>query len=95
MDETDLGQAAFAERIGVSRSALSNWLSEARPELPAEEAMIAICERFPEYGLTLDWLYRGVADAVPMRVAIRLTARLHEMDPDQAGASVLERAAPA
>lgn len=92
--ELDLTQEEMAALAGVSRQSWSHYVGETSAAMPAEEAMIALCEGVPQYGLTLDWIYRGVTDCMPTRAAIRLTARLHGLDPDQAGAKVLELAAP-
>lgn len=88
--EFGLSQEPMAQKIGATRSAWSNWISTSSPEMPAEEAMIRLCREAREWGLTLDWLYRGITDNVNTKAAIRLAARVHGLDPDSAGASVLE-----
>lgn len=92
--QTELGLhgADMAEYVHATRNAYSNWVSEKRPEKPALESMVILCDKF---GVTLDWLYRGRADSMPTRLAIRLEARLMGLDPDAATpgemAPVLER----
>lgn len=85
-------QEQIAAKIGTSRSSWSNWINPSLPEMPAEEAMIALCRETRTWGVTLDWIYRGVIDHLHTQAAIRLTARVHGLDPDSAQASVLELA---
>lgn len=88
--EFGISQEAMAQRIGATRSAWSNWVSPSSPEMPAEEAMIRLCQEAREWGLNMDWLYRGVTDGLNAKAAIRLSARVHGLDPDSATGSVLE-----
>ena len=48
-----LNQSAFAEKIGIDRSALSQLLSGATTRLPRAETLLRIAE---EYTASLDWL---------------------------------------
>lgn len=77
---------AIAAQIGATRQAWSNWVSMKRTEMPAEEAMIALCAALKSWRMTLDWIYRGDPELLITRVSIRLAARLRGMDPDQAEA---------
>lgn len=54
-------QMKYADNAGVKRSQLSNW------ESGAQRISIdgAICLR-RTYGLSLDWIYEGDEDALPM-----------------------------
>lgn len=63
--------------LGVGRTRYLNW--ERAENLPSETHMIALAEKT---GITLDYIYRGVLDAVPMALAIRLSARERGLDPD-------------
>lgn len=91
--ELGLTQEAMAARVGATRSAWSNWISSSSSEMPSEEAMIRLCQETSGWGLNMDWIYRGVTDNVNAKAAIRLAARAHGLDPDSAGAAVLEMAA--
>lgn len=91
--ELDSTQDEMGILVGESRSAWSNWVSTDRPEMPKVEAMIRLCIELPQWNLTLDWVYRGISDHLPLRVAIRLRARELGLDPDTAGPEVLGRAA--
>lgn len=57
----DLNQDAYAERINCKRSQLSNW--EAGTARISLDAALALRKR---YGLSLDFIYEGIADALPM-----------------------------
>jgi transcriptional regulator with XRE-family HTH domain len=60
----------FAERVKAERSAASNWLNGYN--FPRVSSMAVIMDLVP--GITLDWIYLGIPDAVPMSLAITLTA---------------------
>jgi transcriptional regulator with XRE-family HTH domain len=60
----------LAASIGAERSAVSNWLNGYN--LPPVALMAKIISIEP--GITLDWLYRGEAGALPVKLAIRLGA---------------------
>jgi hypothetical protein len=62
--------------LGVRRSRVSAWLNGYN--LPRVEEMATLISLVP--GLTLDWIYLGNADAVPLKFAIRLQAALDGMD---------------
>lgn len=66
----------FADFLGANRSQASNWLQGYN--LPPAHFMDVLCHRRP--GLTLDWIYRGVADAVPTALAIKLEALTQNME---------------
>lgn len=68
-----MNRRQMASFLNTSESKLGNWLGNGlKANKPAEEAMVLLCEKVP--GLTLDYLYRGVLDHVPMALAIRLQA---------------------
>lgn len=66
----------FAKFLHAERSQVSNWLQGYN--LPPPRWMNILCRR--RKGLTLDWIYRGVADAVPTSLAIKLEALLQGLD---------------
>jgi len=73
MSELGMNRRQFAGFLDVAEGKLGNWLGNgAKANMPAEEAMVLLCEKAP--GLTLDYIYRGVLDHVPMALAIRLQA---------------------
>lgn len=53
IDASGLSRSAFAERIGLDRSALSQLLSGREPRLPRAETLAAIAR---SEGVSLDWL---------------------------------------
>lgn len=55
-----LDQAEFAEGIGKRQSAASGWETGARP--PGLPVALALCDK---YGLTLDFIYRGITAGLP------------------------------
>jgi len=65
----------LAEVAGANRSAASNWIN-AYNLIPVDKA-VRLCEALR---LNLDWLYRGVPDALPMATAIRLAAVQDQME---------------
>lgn len=75
---------AMGMMVGVSRSVWKNWTNE--ENFPDEQAMVALCDLAH---ITLDWIYRGKLESVPLQVAIRLTARLKGMNPNEATVAVL------
>lgn len=83
-EELGLEPPEMAARLNTARTTYLNWeaINPAKPNYPGKEAMAAIRELIP--GLTLDYLYLGNLDAVPMALAIRLTARELGLDPDSA-----------
>jgi hypothetical protein len=73
MAELGMNRRQFAEFLETAESKLGNWLGKGpKANKPPEEVMVLLCEKAP--GLTLDYLYRGVLDHVPMALAIRLKA---------------------
>lgn len=56
-----LTQADYAEKLGVKRSAYSLW--EAGSHRLSLNAALALRKRF---GLSLDFMYEGIDDALPM-----------------------------
>jgi DNA-binding XRE family transcriptional regulator len=79
--ELGLSKRALADRLGISRTRYLHWETSAKSaNFPAEESMIELCEMLP--GLTMDFIYRGVLDAVPHALAIRLSAFMEDIDPD-------------
>ncbi len=74
---------AFAERIGVERTAFANWVAvnPKKPNFPSPSGVAAMCEIVP--GLTMDYIYLGDAGKMPLNLAIRLLARERGLDPDR------------
>jgi ribosome-binding protein aMBF1 (putative translation factor) len=64
---TGRSQKFIAEQFGVSPSKLNNWL--AGTHYPNQEFVTAFCER---YGITTDWIYRGVVSGMPKDLADKL-----------------------
>lgn len=56
-----LGQAEYSERAGVKRSQLSNW--ESGQQRVSVDGALALRRT---YGLSLDFIYEGISDALPM-----------------------------
>ena len=83
---------AFADAHGWERNRLSGWLNGYN--LPPVPQMVALLNRQELRGLTLDWIYLGVADQVPLALAIRLQA-LADAVPEPAGVQVEPAASPA
>lgn len=52
-----LNQATFAQSLGVNATQYGNWETGFRQ--PSIAAAIRICE---QHSVTLDWLFRGIAD---------------------------------
>lgn len=65
----------LAKAVGGERSKVSNWLNGYN--LPPVPEMAKLLQRRP--GLTLDWIYLGVADALPLKLAIKLQALMAGM----------------
>ena len=79
--EIGIKPPAMAKRLGVGRTRYINWETLGPSgNMPAEEAMALLCDQVP--GLTMDYIYRGILDAVPHALAIRLTAHEEGLDPD-------------
>jgi hypothetical protein len=62
-------QADFARRVGVSQTKLGNWLRG--DHYPDPQVLVRACD---EYGLTMDWFYRGLRSGVAADVAASLRA---------------------
>ena len=58
---TGLDQLPYAEKAGLKRSQLSNWES-GNTRLSLDGALLLR----KTYGLSLDFMYEGIADALPM-----------------------------
>jgi transcriptional regulator with XRE-family HTH domain len=61
-------QKEFAERAGIAASAYNQW--ETGTKFPGVRSALLLCN---EYGLTLDWIYRGDPSGLPYHVAKLLT----------------------
>lgn len=66
-------QAEFARRFGVSPSKLGNWIRG--DNLPDPYFLSRVCE---DYGVTMDWFYRGVRAGVAAALAENLRAVAQE-----------------
>ena len=64
-----LSQAELSRRTGISRTTYLQW--EAGDRTPEVEIACLLCETM---GYTLDWIYRGDASGMPMRLAAFLPA---------------------
>lgn len=64
IEAVEKSQAEFARRIDVSPTKLGNWLRG--DNFPDVDALIRACD---EYGLTMDWFYRGHRAGVAASVA--------------------------
>lgn len=62
--------AGLARFLGAQVSQVSNWMYGYN--LPPVKWMNVLCHKRP--GLTLDWLYLGIADGLPTALAIKLIA---------------------
>lgn len=64
---TKLKQKEFANQNGFQDTRYTNWETGER-RIPPEHAM-ALCEK---YGLTLDYIYRGRVNTLPLDLAVKL-----------------------
>jgi len=67
----NLKQVKVAGRLGVEPPVLNNWLSDTDGEkriFPIESA-VELCTA---YGLTLDWIYRGISYGLPEGMGDRI-----------------------
>lgn len=64
-----LANKAFCQAYSVGTSRLSNWLGGAN--VADLDKMIDLCD---DYGLTLDWIYRGRLGGLPSDFRDKLTA---------------------
>jgi transcriptional regulator with XRE-family HTH domain len=68
-DAHGLSQSAFAERAGVSASALGNWeLGMSRPSVVSAQFITRA------YDLTLDYLFLGMEDTLRHSVFVHLNS---------------------
>lgn len=84
-DRSRLNQAAFAQGIGIDRSALSLLLSGRTVRLPRVETLLAIAER---HAVTIDWLL-GLSEDEGVTGAMLSTGTIETTEED--GASLLMR----
>jgi len=84
-ERSRVSQAAFAESIGVDRSALSNLLSSKTARLPRVETLLHISER---HTVTLDWLL-GISEDEGTTGAMLPSHAIETAEDD--GASLLKR----
>lgn len=84
-DRSRLSQSAFAEAIGIDRSALSLLLSGRTVRLPRVETLLAIAER---HAVTIDWLL-GVSQDEGVTGAMLSTGTIETTE--EHGASLLMR----
>ena len=84
-DRSRLSQSAFAQAIGIDRSALSLLLSGRTVRLPRVETLLAIAER---HAVTIDWLL-GVAQDEGVTGAMLSSGMIETTEED--GASLLMR----
>jgi hypothetical protein len=78
MADPDLGVETvddFAKLVGADRSAASNWLNGYN--LPRVPCMGRLIERSPD--LTLDWIYFGTPDRIPLKTYIKLQALMERV----------------
>ncbi|WP_138472556.1 helix-turn-helix transcriptional regulator [Poseidonocella sp. HB161398] len=68
---TGLNQDAYAKSIGAKRSQISNW--ELGLQRPSVDFALALSDR---YGLTLDFIYRGRDEALPLALLEAWRSRL-------------------
>jgi hypothetical protein len=77
MADLDIESAAgLARFLGAQVSQVGNWM--AGYNLPPVKWMNVLCRKRP--GLTLDWLYLGIADGLPTQLAVKLIALFEGMD---------------
>ncbi len=65
----------FAETYGVTIQAHSNYERGQNP--PTVWPMIALCERYP--GVTLEFIFRGIPDAMPYKMTQATIAELKKL----------------
>ena len=65
-----LNQREFALRVDLKENRYNQYETGVRPL--TIEAALGICE---QYGVTLDWLYRGDRSTLPHRLAIEIARR--------------------
>lgn len=62
-----LNQADLCTQAGIARNTYNQW--EKGTNRPQLDYAIRPCERF---GLTLDWIYRGIPSRLPHEIALSL-----------------------
>lgn len=70
-----LNQKAFAERAGLQGNTYTQYETAIN-----KPSLDAACDIADAYGLTLDWIYRGDASALPMKLGDSLRALLKTRD---------------
>jgi transcriptional regulator with XRE-family HTH domain len=71
------GKSDLAALMGISRSRLSNWISDDEPNLPSIEPIIRLCDAT---GCTLDYIFRDIWSGLTADLAERLRNRRAELD---------------
>lgn len=73
----DASDKQMGDYVGLSRTAWINATRDGDKKVnkPSEEAMIRLCE---QSGLTMEWIYRGIWDDVPYKLAYALKVELGE-----------------
>ena len=69
----------FYAPVGLGESATSMW--ESGDRFPRVQHVVLLCK---EYGLTLDWIYRGVLSSLPHRTAMLIRSTISTL-PDGNG----------
>ena len=75
----------LAAVLGIGRSRVSNWLNGYYP--PPVHELEKLLNHPEMRGLTSDWVYYGIPDAMPVGLFIRLTALAEGLSPPVAGAA--------
>lgn len=73
-DALEIGQEAFASKIGVSRTALANWEGGRLPDV------VAMIRLFQVFGIPIEWVYCGMLRNVPYELAQQLEERAAELN---------------
>lgn len=60
----EMTKSEFADKAGIARNTYSQW--EGAKGRPSLDQAIALCLR---HGLTLDWIYFGNGEGLPLRLA--------------------------
>lgn len=67
----DPNQTRFAERAGLPQPKFANYISRSNPRPLTIDSALKLCE---EYGLSLDWLYRGNPAFMPAGLLSKIEA---------------------
>lgn len=70
---TDMNAKDFADHMGINYTRYINWETGHRRLLPDDA--IQFCERF---GVTLDFIYRGIEAQLPHSLMIELSSMLRD-----------------